>query len=126
MDRGKVKEARMKDMEYVHKKEVWVKIPRSQAIANSWKIIKIRLIDINKGNDENPIYRSRAVGKEFNDGAIGGLFAGTPPLEALRSLVSEAGTVGVEEKIMMINDVARAFFEAKATRKIVHRTAGRR
>ncbi len=43
--------------------------------------------------DETPIYRSKAVAKEFNDGAISGLFAGTPPLEALRSLVSEAGTI---------------------------------
>ena len=51
-----------------------------------------------------------------------GIFAGTPPLEALRYLVHRAATVdhrGVGEgKVMMINDVARAFFEAKATRPI--------
>ena len=58
------------------------------------------------------------VAKYFNDRAISGLFAGTPPLEALRSLVSEAGTISDEEKGIMINDVARAFFEAKATRKV--------
>ncbi len=63
LDRGKVKEARQKEMDYVHKKEVWLKSRRSRAIANGWKIIKIRWIDINKGDDENPIYRSRAVGK---------------------------------------------------------------
>ena len=44
-----------------------------------------------------------------------GLFAGTPPLEALRFLVHEAATVRSNEemgsKVIMINDVARAFFE---------------
>ena len=49
-----------------------------------------------------------------------GLFAGTPPLEALRSLVSESATIDDdnEEKVMMINDVSRAFFEDKATRNV--------
>ena len=50
-----------------------------------------------------------------------------PPLEALRFPAREAATlddsgsseVGAsEEKVIMINDVARASFEAKATRKI--------
>ena len=78
--------------------------------------------DINKGDDENPVYRSRLVGKEFNDGQMDGLFAATPPLEALRFLVHEAATVRSDEelgsKVIMINDVARAFFEAPATRNI--------
>ena len=43
-----------------------------------------------------------------------GLFAGTPPLEALRFLVHEAATVEGEEeeqeKVIMVNDVARVFF----------------
>ena len=66
--------------------------------------------------------RSRYVGKEFNNGPEEGLFAGTPPLEALRSLVSEAATMDAEEedeeKVISIDDVSRAFFEAKATRDI--------
>ena len=51
-----------------------------------------------------------------------GLFAGTPPLEALRFLVHEAATARTGEemgtKVIMINDAARAFFEASATRDI--------
>ena len=38
-------------------------------------------------------------------------------MEALRFLAHEAATVGGEEeheKVIMVNDVARAFFEAKA------------
>ena len=62
------------------------------------------------------------MGNEFADKKIDGLFAGTPPLEALRFLVHEAATVEGEEeeqeKVIMVNDVARAFFEAKAIRKL--------
>ena len=62
------------------------------------------------------------VGKEFNDGNIDGVFAGTPPLEGLRYIIHEAATVddikGSYSKVIMINDVARAFFEAKATRAV--------
>ena len=62
------------------------------------------------------------MGKEFNDGQMDGLFAGTPPLEALRFLVHEAATVRSGEemgtKVIMVNDVARAFFEAPAMRNI--------
>ena len=50
------------------------------------------------------------------------MYAGTPPLEALRLLVSEAATIEDHEedndKVIMINDVARAFFEAPAYREI--------
>ncbi len=54
LDRGKVKEARQKEIEYVRKRQVWIKISRKQAIANGWKITKIRWIDIKKGDDESP------------------------------------------------------------------------
>ena len=73
---------------------------------------------MNKGDDISVSYRSRLVGKEFADKRVDGLFVGTPPLEALRCLVHEAaqgeenGTGGVgsqEEKVIMINDAARAF-----------------
>lgn len=70
----------------------------------------------------NPKYRSRLVGKEFNTGEMEGLFAGTPPLEGFRFLVHEAATIRsgkpMGSKVLMINDVSRAFFEAPATRNI--------
>ena len=66
-------------MSYAEKKPVWRKVPRWQAKEQGWKIIKSRWIDINKGVDEKPNYRSRMVGKEFNDCEVDGLFAATPP-----------------------------------------------
>ena len=101
---------------------MWEVVPREEARRNGWKIIKSRWIDINKGDDVASLYRSRLAGKEFADKKVDGLFAGTPPLEALRFLVHEAATVEGEEeeqeKVIMVNDVARAFFEAKAIRKL--------
>ena len=72
------------------RKNVWGVAPREEARRNGWKIIKSRWIDVNKGDDISAQYRSRLVGKEFADKRIDGLFAGTPPLEALRFLVHEA------------------------------------
>ena len=45
---------------------------------------------------------------------------GTPPLEAMRYIIHEAATIRSGEKmgskVIMIHDVARAFFEASALR----------
>ena len=110
---GKLIEARSKEVQYVREKKVWPKITRREAQAQGWKIIKARWIDMNKGDDANPVYRSRLVGKEFNTGEMDGIFAGTPPLEAMRCLIHEAATIGegqdTHTKCIMINDVAERF-----------------
>ena len=123
LDRREVMKARSKEMGYIHEKGVWERMPRRKAAALGYKVVKTRWIDINKGNYEDPNYRSRFVAKEFNDGVEEGLFASTPPLEALRFRLSELATVDAEslalgqnspeedEEALMINDVARAFFE---------------
>ena len=125
----KVVTARKLEISYAEKKPVWEKIQRWKAKEQGWKIIKSRWIDINKGDDKNPNYRSRMVGEEFKDRDIEGLFAATPPLEALRLILSwaanrasvgpssDAGRGG-RDKSIMIADVSRAFFEAPAKRDI--------
>ena len=47
-------------------------------------------------------------------------FAPTPPLEALKLLISDAATIekGKGKKCIMINDVVRAYFEAPVKRDI--------
>ena len=128
LDPLKVIEARKVEIGYAQNKPVWKKIPRWQAKEKGWKIIKSRWIDINKGDDDQPNYRSRMVGKEFNDREVDGLFAATPPLEALRLILSWAATRGSglssgaganrEANSILIADVSRAFFEAPAKRDI--------
>ena len=128
LDPEKVITARKLEISYADKKPVWEKIPRSTAKEKGWKIVKSRWIDINKGDDLNPNYRSRMVGKEFNDSVLDGLFAATPPLEALRLLLSWAATAGAAhpgiseqgpmQESLLIVDVSRAFFEAPARRDL--------
>lgn len=120
LDPVAVKRARLQEMEYTGSKRVWDKIDRQEALRNGWPIVDTRWIDINKGDEQSPNHRSRLVAKEFADSKSEGLFAATPPLETLRVLISEAATVakGQQEKVMMIADVARAFFEAAVIRDI--------
>ena len=79
LEAGRVIEARAKEVTYLREKRVYDKVHRQYAMRNKWKIIKTRWIDINKGDDDNPVYRSRLVGKEFNDGHMDGLCSNPAP-----------------------------------------------
>ena len=102
---------------------VYTRVPRSEQAQTGGKIITTRWVDVNKGDSANPNYRSRLVGKEFKTGVDDTLFAATPPIEALRLIVSRAATTiedsdKGETRELMVNDVSRAYFYAKATRCI--------
>ena len=60
------------------------------------------------------------MGREFNIGRDDALYAATPPLEALRIIVSDAATIagGDEAREIMVNDVRRAYFYAKIDRDV--------
>ena len=118
-----VRAARTLEIKHVNLKNVWRKIPRGEANRQGCKIVGTRWVDIDKGNEKIPDYRSRLVAKEFNNGEEEGLYASTPPLEALRWILSHAATVDSkakrhEEKVILIADVSRAFFEASMHRKV--------
>ena len=114
-----VKKARLEEMAYVNDKGVWKEVDRKWAIAQGIPIVGTRWIDVDKGDANEPKLRSRLVAQEYNDGQeYLGLFAATPPLEALRLLVSEAASVEEEDKYILIADVSRAFFEAPAVRTV--------
>lgn len=119
---AEVMKARKKELDYADLKKVWVPIARAEAERKGYKIISTRWIDINKGDNINPNYRSRFVGREFNDGKEDGLFAATPPLEALRLIISRTATIEKKRphcrRVIMVNDVARAFFEAPMSRSV--------
>ena len=70
------------------------------------------------GDISKPNYRSRLVGKEYKTYADDSLYASTPPLEALRLIVSRAATCDGQTRELMINDVRRAYFYAEATREL--------
>ena len=111
LDPKAVRRARLKEIQYIKDKKVWRRIPRQEALRRGHKIVKGRWIDVNKGDSTNWKWRSRNVVKEFNTGDEDGLFVSTPLLEGLRLIISDAATRDQEEdKVIMVNDVARAFF----------------
>ena len=84
------------------------------------KLIDTRWIYVNKGDEENPNYRTRLVGREFNTYKDDTLYAATPPLEALRAIVSQAATRTNNGKLqeLMVNGISRAYFYAPAKRSL--------
>ena len=84
--------------------------------------IDTRWIDINKGGTQNPNYRSRLVAKEIKRGTASApdVFAATPPIEALRFIMSCAASQkgSKRKKIIMSNDVRRAYFYAPSVRRV--------
>ena len=85
-------------------------------------------MDVNKGDDKDPNYRSRLVAKDIRKKWEDSIFASTPPLEALRTILSATATKGFWDnrtwratadsedrlQISMI-DISRAYFNARTT-----------
>ena len=77
-------------------------------------------MDVNKGDSERQDMRSRLAGQEFNTGENDEFYASTPPLEALRFVISSAATWTTSEvqRHVMANDVRRAYVYAPNHRGI--------
>ena len=61
-----VEEARAKELLYFHSKGVWMKVPKSSARAQTGRPpISVRWVDVNKGDDLVPNYRSRLVARQL-------------------------------------------------------------
>ena len=88
-----VKLARKKELEYFDGKVVWEKKPMSEARRVTGKPpITVRWVDVNKGDNLNPNVRSRLVARQIRQAGEDAIFAPTPPLEALRSILAIATT----------------------------------
>ena len=95
------------------------RVPRAHQKGNGGKIIGVRWVDVNKGDETNKDYRSRRVGQEFATHRDDALYASTPPLEAFRVILSFAASgEGANKRHIMICDVRRAYFYAQATRDL--------
>ena len=90
-----VLQARLKELEFFHSKGVWIKVPRERARAVTGRNpISVRWVDVNKGDELEPKYRSRLVARQMKalDKSGTSYFAPAPPLEALRTVLSLAMT----------------------------------
>ena len=114
-----VKKARREEIEYIKKLGVYNKVPLDKCLKQTGKKpIQVRWIDVNKGDDKNPIYRSRLVAKDFKTSINLEWYAATPPLETLRALISMGATNVFSEEgpnKIMVNDISRAYFYAPST-----------
>ena len=80
-------------MEYFNSKNVWEKRPTSEALERTGKQpISVRWVDVNKGDDLEHNYRSRLVARDIKKKGDPSIFAPTPPLESLRSVLSLVAT----------------------------------
>ena len=121
-----VREARRKELEYFATKKVWELRDRGEAVRRQGKPpISVRWVDINKGDDEEPNYRSRLVARENRRAGEDPVFAPTPPLESIRTILRLAATDLLGEEVhdrrpdsdertqVQFIDIARAYFCAK-------------
>ena len=110
LDRRKVHEARMEEVTFMRKENLWDAVPRSQAAGH--RVVSVRWVDTNKGTEDKPEIRSRLVARDFNGGwdkDREDLFAATPPWELKRLLLSLATVTraGKCKKVLLI-DVKKA------------------
>ena len=126
LDSKLVKIARQAELDYFESKNVWFKRPRAESFQKMGKApITVKWVDVNKGDTENPNYRSRLVAREIRKPWEDTIFAPTPPLESLRTVLSMAATdlEGDELHVrdatapnrtqVMVLDISRAYFNAK-------------
>lgn len=121
-----VEMARAKELECVGAKCVWEKRPISEARRKTGKPrVIVRWVDVNKGDNSQPNIRSRLVARQIRQAGEDAIFAPTPPLEVLRSILSMATTDfpnqpahvrdGASESRTQISavDISRAYFNAE-------------
>ena len=124
LDPKVVRQARREEIEYVREMDLCNKVTTQECYAKIRKApITVRWIDINKGDGVNPNYRSRLVAREINTHKCDDLFARIPPLEALNSILPIIAS-GNKRHAIMVNDVSRASFHAKARREVYVQFAG--
>ena len=86
----------MDEIQQIRNHKVYEKVPLQECHQKTGKSpIKVKWVDINKGDEINKEYRSRLVAKEIKMDKRCDLFAATPPLEAKKMLYSMAVTEGI-------------------------------
>ena len=129
LDTQGVQQARKDEIKIIEDMGVWEKIPRSQ-MPSGMRTIGTRWVDVNKQDEENPLYRSRLVGQEIKRGSgFDEFFAAMPSLSALKMLLAIAVTFKLTDsagktpktgtrRLLGFLDVKRAHFYSEATREI--------
>ena len=104
---------------------MFTRVPREVCRRQTGKApIKTGWAETDTGQPGKPNIRARWVAKEHTTHARPELYSSTPPLEALKVMLSEIATGKREGKVVALVDVRRAYFYVRSsTKKGVRRTA---
>ena len=110
-----VKETREKELTYLRELGENEKVDERAAVAKyNVTPVDTKWVDTDKAFEGEPMQlRSRVVAREFKSADRPDLYAGTPPLEALKAITSIAASHSPEFSLMHV-DVSCAYFHAKA------------
>jgi hypothetical protein len=114
--------ARAEELEFMKQWGVWDVVPTTECWKNTGKRpLQSKWVDVNKGDLQRPVVRSRFVAKEFADKRSDEFFAATPPLEALRMLLSHTASgrrSGKGGRKVLVIDARKAHLHALAERLV--------
>ena len=111
--------ARREEVEYIRRHKMYVRVPREVCLRETGKApIKTGWAETDKGQPGKPNVRARWVANEYKTHARPELYASTPPLEALKVVLSEIATGEREGKVLALVDVRTAYFYAPARSKV--------
>ena len=119
MDPVLVRKAREGEMRYVKKHAVREKVHHEPVLERDGEEPHQDWLGGHKeGTSECPNIRSCWVAKEYNTGPRPDLFGATSPLEGVKLVISEAASSNQKGTVLMVIDVRRAYFYAKAKRTV--------
>ncbi len=121
--------ARQEELEWIRSEGIYRKVPLRVCLERGFKPIDTKWLDINKGDDNEPNYRSRMVAREIKARKkpeekleASSLFMATPPIEAFFMLLSLWMSIRVSKRGKPLKlglwDVSRAHFMGKAQREV--------
>lgn len=116
LDPVRVRQVREAEMSFFKRTHVYEEVSRHTCRDMTGREpIKARWVDTNTQDEANPKYRIRLVAKDYKTRSEPELCTATPPIDALRlllSLASSGCTSRGARRRVMINDVVRAYFNA--------------
>ena len=129
LDGERVHKARDEEMVYMRMLKVFEYAPLEEAREATGRApISVDGVDVDKGDDSRPEYRSRLVAQEtkwvtsLSPEDVYAVFAATPPLEALRFILSCAMTEMKEDRsadrVIAFLDISRAHLHSPVRRAI--------
>ena len=113
---GLTRAARKEELDFMKDWQVWETVPTAACWQATGRApLQGKWVDVNKGDVANPVVRSRYVAKEFANQRDDEFFAATPPLEALRLLLSHAASgrqTGKGGRQVLVLDALKAHLHA--------------